>query len=102
MKRNASSSTTIVADVLAAKNVIQASIGVDPNLMVLPQDPANGKGGAAQPGGTLPPESNDSTGAGASGILPGMDRQRAKPALRRIHLRPLVPVVLVLVVEKPA
>lgn len=40
-KWNASSGTTIIADVQAAKNVVQASIGVDPNLMVVPRDVMN-------------------------------------------------------------
>lgn len=40
-KWNAASGTTIQADVQAAKNAIQASIGVDPNLMVIPRDVMN-------------------------------------------------------------
>lgn len=41
VKWNAGANTTIVADVQAAKNAIQASIGVDPNLMVIPRDVYN-------------------------------------------------------------
>jgi hypothetical protein len=41
VKWNAGTNTTIVADVQAAKNAIQASIGTDPNLMVLPRDVFN-------------------------------------------------------------
>lgn len=40
-KWNASSGTTIIADVKAAKNAIHASTGVDPNLMVIPRDVFN-------------------------------------------------------------
>lgn len=40
-KWNASSGTTIIADVQAAKNAVQASIGVDPNLMTIPRDVFN-------------------------------------------------------------
>lgn len=40
-KWNASSGTTILADVQAAKNAVQASIGVDPNLMTIPRDVYN-------------------------------------------------------------
>ena len=41
VKWNASTGTTILADVQAAKNAIQASIGVDPNLMTVPRDVFN-------------------------------------------------------------
>jgi len=41
VKWNASSETTILADVQAAKNAVQASIGVDPNLMTIPRDVYN-------------------------------------------------------------
>lgn len=41
VKWNAASGTTILADVQAAKNAIQASIGVDPNLMTIPRDVFN-------------------------------------------------------------
>jgi hypothetical protein len=41
VKWNAGSNTTIVADVKAAKNAIYNSIGVDPNLLVLPRDVYN-------------------------------------------------------------
>lgn len=41
VKWNAGANTTIVSDVQAAKNAIQASIGVDPNLMVIPRDVFN-------------------------------------------------------------
>lgn len=41
VKWNAASSTTILADVQAAKNAVQASIGVDPNLMTIPRDVYN-------------------------------------------------------------
>lgn len=40
-KWNAASGTTIIADVQAAKNAVQASIGVDPNLMTIPRDVFN-------------------------------------------------------------
>lgn len=40
-KWNASSGTTIIADVQAAKNAVQASIGIDPNLMTIPRDVYN-------------------------------------------------------------
>jgi len=40
-KWNAASGTTIIADVQAAKNVIQAATGMDPNVMVLPRDVFN-------------------------------------------------------------
>lgn len=40
-KWNAASGTTILADVQAAKNAVQASIGVDPNLMTIPRDVYN-------------------------------------------------------------
>jgi hypothetical protein len=41
VKWNAAAATTILADVQASKNAIQASIGVDPNLMVIPRDVMN-------------------------------------------------------------
>lgn len=41
VKWNASSATTIIADVKAAKNAIHASTGMDPNIMVLPRDVFN-------------------------------------------------------------
>lgn len=41
VKWNAASSTTIIADVKAAKNAIHASTGVDPNVMVIPRDVYN-------------------------------------------------------------
>ncbi|MCW1913731.1 hypothetical protein OJ996_09105 [Luteolibacter sp. GHJ8] len=41
VKWNATSGTTIRADVQAAKNAIQASIGIDPNLLTLPRDVYN-------------------------------------------------------------
>lgn len=41
VKWNAAANTTICADVQAAKNAIQASIGIDPNLMVVPRDVMN-------------------------------------------------------------
>ena len=40
-KWNASSGTTIIADVKAAKNAIHGSTGIDPNVMVLPRDVFN-------------------------------------------------------------
>ena len=40
-KWNAGSGTTILADVQAAKNAVQASIGIDPNLMTIPRDVYN-------------------------------------------------------------
>ena len=40
-KWNAASGTTILADVQAAKNAVQASIGIDPNLMTIPRDVYN-------------------------------------------------------------
>lgn len=41
VKWNAAASTTIIADVKAAKNAVHASIGVDPNLMTIPRDVYN-------------------------------------------------------------
>lgn len=41
VKWNAAANTTIIADVQAAKNAVQASIGVDPNLMTIPRDVFN-------------------------------------------------------------
>lgn len=41
VKWNAATGTTIIADVQAAKNAVQAAIGVDPNLMTIPRDVMN-------------------------------------------------------------
>jgi len=41
VKWNASTGTTILADVQAAKNAVQSVIGVDPNLMTIPRDVYN-------------------------------------------------------------